>query len=82
MRPLATRVLRGASVAVSGGALKVHTRKSTGHHMPIDEFFRSLADECGAAAVGVVLSGTASDGTLGLQAIKAAGALDADLEVI
>src|SRR5207244_12939718 len=62
-------------MTVSGGALKVHVRKTGGHHMPFDEFFRSLADECGAAAVGVVLSGTASDGTLGLQAIKAAGGI-------
>jgi two-component system CheB/CheR fusion protein len=41
--------------------------------MPIDSFFRSLADAYQSRAVGVILSGTASDGTLGLQAIKAMG---------
>jgi two-component system, chemotaxis family, CheB/CheR fusion protein len=41
-------------------------------HMPIDFLFRSLAEECKHASIGVLLSGTATDGTLGLQAIKAA----------
>ena len=41
-----------------------------GHHMPIDTFFRSLADDQSSNAVGVILSGTANDGTLGLAAIK------------
>ena len=40
-------------------------------HMPIDHFFASLAEEQGSQAIGVVLSGTGSDGTLGLLAIKA-----------
>src|SRR6059036_2543516 len=41
----------------------------------IDHFFESLAEECGSRAIGVVLSGTGSDGTAGLRAIKAAGGL-------
>src|SRR5213593_2937960 len=41
--------------------------------MPIDSFFRSLADTYQSRSIGVILSGTASDGTLGLQAIKAMG---------
>ncbi len=41
----------------------------------IDIFFRSLAAEHGSNAVGVVLSGTASDGTLGLTAIKGEGGI-------
>ena len=41
--------------------------------MPIDSFFRSLADTHQSRSIGVILSGTASDGTLGLQAIKALG---------
>ena len=41
--------------------------------MPIDLFLRSLADVYQARSIGVILSGTASDGTLGLQAIKAMG---------
>ncbi|NIP72969.1 MAG: PAS domain-containing protein [Gammaproteobacteria bacterium] len=44
-------------------------------HMPIDFFFRSLAASQGSRAIGIVLSGTASDGTLGLKAIKAAGGI-------
>jgi len=44
-----------------------------GHHMPIDTFFRSLAEDQGTNAVGVILSGTANDGTLGLSAIKSEG---------
>ena len=40
---------------------------------PIDVFLRSLAQDEGSRAIGVILSGTASDGVLGLQAIKAEG---------
>ena len=42
-----------------------------GHHLPIDYFFRSLAETQKSRAIGVILSGTASDGTAGLRAIKA-----------
>src|SRR5215217_1432937 len=41
----------------------------------IDHFFESLAVECGSRGIGIVLSGTGSDGTAGLRAIKAAGGL-------
>lgn len=41
----------------------------------IDVFFRSLAAEHGSNAIGIVLSGTASDGTLGLTAIKGEGGI-------
>ena len=44
-----------------------------GQRMPIDFFFRTLAQDQSSHAVGVVLSGTGSDGTVGLQAIKEAG---------
>jgi two-component system CheB/CheR fusion protein len=43
--------------------------------MPIDAFFRSLADNRGIKAMGVVMSGTGTDGTFGLAAIKAAGGI-------
>ena len=46
-----------------------------GSRMPVDYFMRSLADAAGSKAIGVVLSGTGSDGTLGLRAIKGAGGL-------
>ncbi|MEO3712433.1 chemotaxis protein CheB [Roseateles flavus] len=40
---------------------------------PIDHFMASLAEDAGARAIGIVLSGTDHDGTAGLKAIKAAG---------
>lgn len=43
-----------------------------GQRMPIDTFLRSLADERGEQAAGVILSGTGSDGTPGLRAIMGA----------
>jgi two-component system CheB/CheR fusion protein len=44
-----------------------------GIHLPINEFFTSLAENAGRNAVGVVLSGTGRDGALGLEAIKSSG---------
>ena len=44
-----------------------------GMRLPVDLLFCSLARELGARAIGLVLSGMGADGTLGLQAIKAAG---------
>jgi hypothetical protein len=41
-------------------------------NLPIDFFFRALALDRGSRAIGVVLSGTASDGTEGLKVIKEA----------
>jgi hypothetical protein len=41
----------------------------------IDHFFESLAQDQRECAIGIVLSGTASDGTLGLEAIKAEGGI-------
>ena len=43
--------------------------------LPIDVLFSSLARDQGERAIGVVLSGMGSDGTLGLQAIKSQGGL-------
>jgi len=42
-------------------------------HLPIDQFFVSLAERQKAGAIAVVLSGMANDGTVGLKAIKLAG---------
>ena len=44
-----------------------------GLRLPIDFFFRSLADDQQGRSIGVILSGMGADGTLGLQAIKAKG---------
>ena len=52
--------------------LKLLPRNKTGgQYRSIDSFFESLAQDQGHQAIGVILSGTATDGTLGLQAIKA-----------
>ena len=48
---------------------------NTTRHMPIDQFFISLADRQKEMAIGVILSGMASDGTLGMRAIKLAGGI-------
>ncbi|MCW2311636.1 chemotaxis protein CheB [Rhodoferax antarcticus] len=44
-------------------------------HLPIDFFFKSLAADQRERAIGIVLSGTGSDGTLGARAIKDAGGM-------
>lgn len=44
-----------------------------GLRMPIDSFLRSLAEDQGERSIGVILSGTGTDGTLGLRAIHGAG---------
>jgi len=55
--------------------LTLTERAHVGPHMPIDEFFQSLAQERGSRSIAVILSGTASDGTLGLKAVKAVGGI-------
>lgn len=49
--------------------------KPRGLRLPIDHFFRSLATDQGEKAICVILSGTGTDGTLGLKAIKEEGGL-------
>jgi two-component system CheB/CheR fusion protein len=46
-----------------------------GIHLPIDTFFQSLAEDQGEKGVGIILSGTGSDGVRGIRAIKEAGGL-------
>jgi two-component system, chemotaxis family, CheB/CheR fusion protein len=46
-----------------------------GLRLPIDFFFRSLAEERGERAIGIVLSGTGGDGSEGVRAVKAAGGM-------
>ena len=65
-----------ADLGILHGVLQVITPPALPQpRLPIDYFFRSLADDQGSRAIGVVLSGTGSDGTLGLKSIKAAGGL-------
>jgi two-component system CheB/CheR fusion protein len=63
------------NLAVTQGRIQFQPRKANVPHMPIDFCFRSLAKDPKSRAIGVVLSGTGTDGTLGLQAIKGAGGL-------
>ncbi len=64
------------NMAILNGTLNLIPRADTvGRHLPIDYFLRSLADDQKNRAVGVILSGTGADGTLGLRAIKAEGGL-------
>lgn len=46
-----------------------------GHRLPIDYLFRSLAQDQHERAIGIVLSGTGSDGTLGVRSIKDGGGM-------
>jgi len=46
-----------------------------GFRMPIDHFFSSLGEDRRQRAVGILFSGTGSDGTIGLLAIKSSGGL-------
>lgn len=63
-------------MSISRGVLKLDVRpKGPGSPRPIDYFFRSLAAERKAAAIGVVLSGTDADGSQGLQAIREEGGI-------
>jgi two-component system CheB/CheR fusion protein len=63
------------NLGISSGVLHTPPRSNGGRNMPIDAFLRTLAGDRGSKAFGVVLSGTGSDGTLGLQAIKAEGGI-------
>ena len=61
-------------IAVREKTLRLPSRRRTaGRHLPINRFFASLAEDQKSAAIGIILSGTASDGTAGLQAIKSEG---------
>jgi two-component system CheB/CheR fusion protein len=60
-------------VTLRRGALRLLSREQAAKHMPIDRFLRSLAADQAAGAIGIILSGTGSDGTAGLEAVKAEG---------
>ncbi|HKO56408.1 MAG TPA: chemotaxis protein CheB [Thermoanaerobaculia bacterium] len=60
---------------VTGGAIRLVEDQGGASSMPIDHFFASLAEDQGSRAIGVVLSGAASDGALGAKAIKAEGGI-------
>lgn len=66
-----------ADVGILKGALTLLPRPTEGRrpHLPIDFFLGALAADRANQAIGVVLSGTGSDGAEGLRAIKSAGGI-------
>ena len=61
-------------LSIRAGVLHLLTpAEPRGLRLPIDAFFRALAEDVGPRAVAVVLSGMGSDGSLGIAAIKARG---------
>jgi len=64
------------TMGISGGKFALIEREhSQSPHLPIDYFFAALAADQGDRAIGIILSGTASDGTQGCIAIKVAGGI-------
>jgi two-component system CheB/CheR fusion protein len=65
-----------ANLGLAGGILQLTERpEGRALHLPVDFLFHSLAEDQLSRAIGVVLSGTGSDGTQGLCEIKAAGGI-------
>ena len=58
-------------VMMQGTLLFKEPSQPRGLRLPIDTFFRSLAEDQREKAIGIILSGNGTDGTLGLKAIKA-----------
>ena len=66
----------GKDVGIFNGVFQLTDPvKTRGISLPIDHFLRSLAQDQGEKALCVILSGTGSDGTLGLKAIKESGGM-------
>jgi two-component system CheB/CheR fusion protein len=65
----------GKDMTVSGDQLRLSPKSPRGLSLPIDLFFTSLAESFGNRSIGIVLSGTGSDGTRGAVAINDAGGL-------
>jgi two-component system CheB/CheR fusion protein len=65
-----------ATLTIKNSVLQVKTPvEARGHRTPIDSLFSSLAEDCGENAVCIMLSGTGTDGTVGLRAIKEYGGM-------
>jgi two-component system, chemotaxis family, CheB/CheR fusion protein len=60
---------------INGKLQLLEPPSARGLRLPIDFFFRSLAQDQQERAIGVILSGTGSDGTLGIKAIKEEGGM-------
>ncbi len=64
-----------AVLTLERGLLRVARAAETALRRPIDTFLRSLAQDQGENAVGIILSGAGTDGTAGLRTIKVDGGL-------
>jgi two-component system CheB/CheR fusion protein len=64
-----------ANLRLAQGKLRLTPRGDERIPHPVDHFFSSLAQEQQSWAIGIILSGTGSDGSLGLKEIKAAGGI-------
>jgi two-component system CheB/CheR fusion protein len=62
-------------MTVTDGRLRLQLRADEAQRKPIDVFLSSLAEHHNEAAVGILLSGGGTDGTLGIKAIKERGGL-------
>lgn len=65
----------GVHMCIKDGRLALKPRPAGIHALAVDCFLNSLAEERGSRAIAVILSGTASDGALGVRAVKAGGGL-------
>jgi len=66
----------GAYLAVADGALRLtHPQARHGARLPFDFLLHSLAQDCGARTVCVILSGTGADGSVGVKVVKEHGGL-------
>ncbi len=65
----------GTMMHITEGRLHLTPKPSRGLNLPIDVFFSSLAEVYKDHAIGVILSGTGTDGTRGAEAINAVGGL-------
>lgn len=64
------------NMAIFHGTLQlIEPTERRGLRHPVDYFFRSLAEDQGEKAISIILSGTGTEGTLGLKAIKGEGGL-------
>ena len=64
-----------ALLAISNGGFALTPRSKGPGHLAINFFMRSLAEERKSRAIGIVLSGTGTDGAQGLEYIKAEGGI-------
>jgi len=63
----------GQDVRIDKGKFRTSLPSGEHVHLPIDEFFSSLATDSGEKVIGVVFSGAGTDGARGVQAIRAHG---------